>query len=50
MTGMRGARPSRTWLLLALMFLLVVRLEAHVQQGQYASLDALTADIERYAR
>jgi cytochrome c biogenesis protein CcmG/thiol:disulfide interchange protein DsbE len=23
---------------------------AHVQQGQYASLDALTADIERYAR
>jgi cytochrome c biogenesis protein CcmG, thiol:disulfide interchange protein DsbE len=23
---------------------------AHVQQGQYASIDALTADIERYAR
>jgi cytochrome c biogenesis protein CcmG/thiol:disulfide interchange protein DsbE len=23
---------------------------AHVQQGQYASQDALTADIERYAR
>ena len=31
----------------------VLRLErraAHVQQGQYASIDALTADIERYAR
>jgi urease accessory protein len=36
MTGVRGARPSRAWLLLALMFLLVVRLEAHVQQGQTA--------------
>ena len=23
---------------------------AHVQQGQYASIDALAADIERYAR
>jgi len=36
MTGVRGVKAVREWMLLALMFVLVARLEAHVQSGQAA--------------
>jgi len=36
MTGVRGVKALREWMLLALMFVLVARLEAHVQSGQAA--------------
>ena len=36
MTGVRGVNALRKWMLLALMFVLVARLEAHVQSGQAA--------------
>jgi urease accessory protein len=36
MTGVRSVRALREWVLLALMFVLVARLEAHVQSGQAA--------------
>jgi len=36
MTGVRGVRALREWAMLALMFVLVARLEAHVQSGQAA--------------
>jgi len=36
MTGVRGVRALREWSMLALMFVLVARLEAHVQSGQAA--------------
>ena len=36
MTGVRNVKALREWMLLALMFVLVARLEAHVQSGQAA--------------
>ena len=36
MTRVRSGMASREWVLLALMFVLVARLEAHVQTGQAA--------------
>ena len=36
MTGVRGVKALREWMWLALMFVLVARLEAHVQSGQAA--------------
>jgi len=36
MTGVRGVKALREWMSLALMFVLVARLEAHVQSGQAA--------------
>jgi len=36
MTGVRSVKALREWMMLALMFVLVARLEAHVQSGQAA--------------
>jgi len=36
MTGARSVKAGREWMLLAFMFVLVARLEAHVQSGQAA--------------